>query len=164
MFDFMNAGTRIGGYLVLPESQHDPTRSFQFLIDLLIPISIPFNLIEPIFAVAFECSPGLFVPLIAVPELTIAENGHSGAHQDKIWFAEDRILLSISETSLPECFSKLPFYSRPARSDSRHRISHLFARRIHCRLSTNRFSGFLVWRLRWYFLINLAESLLSESL
>jgi hypothetical protein len=44
-----------------------------------------------------------------MPKFTIAENGDATAHNDKIGFAEDRVLFAIPNSSSPKSLSKHPF-------------------------------------------------------
>jgi hypothetical protein len=94
---------------MFPKTDDLPTAAPQPPINKSIASTISLNLWKPVRLIRLMLFAAAFAPPVSMPKFTIAENGDATAHNDKIGFAEDRVLFAIPNSSSPKSLSKHPF-------------------------------------------------------
>ncbi len=104
----------------MPEADHPPALFPQRLIHQPIPLHVPLDLRNPISLVLADL---LFLlrPVLAVPELAIAENGHFVLFECEIGLTEDGLVIpAVAVARMPDQLRQQIFRRCPRRSDRPH--------------------------------------------
>jgi hypothetical protein len=113
LFDSEYATIKIGRYFMFPESQDSPAILLQEFIYFAISFPITFDLVKPVLLIGFEGSLSLTSPPITVPKIAITEDRNATSDKYEVWLPHDRVLFSITKSSLPKRRPKLLLDRRP---------------------------------------------------
>ncbi len=126
---------RISADIGFPEAEHRPALPAQVPILLSVTRYVSGHFGEPVGGVG-ACSElgSSLLPIFAVPEVAITEDGYSRPRKDQIWSAWDpSYIFPVAETLLPQRTSeqslrlRIPLAARAARSSSSTRRSRFQA-------------------------------------
>ena len=101
-------------YIFPPKANHCPSHKQQFLINLIIPLTVSRNFRYPVFTVIPFFKPWFQnFPVFSVKKFSIAKNSNFILCQNNIWLSwKILIVLSIPVPFIPQCFPQYCFYLR----------------------------------------------------
>lgn len=102
------------------------------MIDFLIAFYVPLYLRNPELSAGFDVVLTV-LPVIPVPELTVAEHGDLLPDECNVWFSRDVLdILAVTKAAGPEFFPEFHLYFGVLTADTGHIVVDLFGRFYHC--------------------------------
>lgn len=112
----------IFSYLVLPNSDHNPTPIPKLPGHFSISLNIAVQLPTPERFVAFGFHA---MSWAAVPETTVNKHSDAVTHKDHVWFSGQRAAKAVSKAKRPKRLPKPHFRSGVFRANARHTVAAL---------------------------------------
>ncbi len=115
--------------VTLPEPQDKPSPISQFVIDFLVSLNIPLQLLLPVFLIGTNLLSRVFLVSPGMPEITINKNSNAVPGDGNVWGSwKHLIVLPVAQATMPECLAKKNFWLSIIRMNCPHRMFTLLGR------------------------------------
>lgn len=119
--------------VTLPEPQDKPAPISQFVINFLVSLNIPLQLLLPVFLIGTNLFSRVFLVSLGMPEIPINKNSDAvpgDGNVRRTW--KHLVVFSVAQSTVPECLAKKDFRLSVLGSDMAHVLmTLLFSQDIH---------------------------------
>lgn len=119
--------------VTLPEPQNEPAHISQSVIDFLVPLNIPLQLLLPVFLIGTNLFSRMFLVSFSMPEITINKNSNAIPGDGNVRGTRKKpVILPVAKATVPERLAKKDFGLSVFRPDMTHILmTLLFSQDIH---------------------------------
>lgn len=109
--DCINTFLQVFLNFAFPEPQDEPAPISQFVIDFLVSLNIPLQLLLPVFLIGTNLFSRVFLLSLGMPEIPINKNSDAvpgDGNVRRTW--KHLVVLSVAQATMPECLAKKEFW------------------------------------------------------